>query len=148
MATNKRERIIIEDEATLGREHTPYEKRVLRMRDYRAKNKEKIKNYRLEYYKNNRDTLREYSRKYMKERFDNDPILRQKQNEICKQNYRLKDTQPTIEEIEKKAEIKENKKQLRRLLKQQALNEQAIKEREQLENNIKELQSFIQNNAF
>ncbi len=148
MATNKRERIIIEDEATLGREHTPYEKRVLRMRDYRAKNKEKIKNYRLEYYKNNRDTLREYSRKYMKERFDNDPILRQKQNEICKQNYRLKDTQPTIEEIEKKAENKENKKQLRRLLKQQALNEQAIKEREQLENNIKELQSFIQNNAF
>jgi len=145
MATNKRERIIIEDEDVLGRPHTPYEKRILKMREYRAKNKEKIKNYRLEYYKNNRDTLREYSRKYMKERFDNDPILRQKQNEICKQNYRLKDTQPTIEEIEKKAQIKENKKQLRRLLKQQALNEQAIKEREQLENDIKELQSFIQN---
>lgn len=146
MATNKRERIHIEDEATLGREHTPYEKRILKMREYRANNKEKIKNYRLEYYQKNRDTMREYSKKYMKERFDNDPILRQKQNEVCKENYRLRETkEPTYEEMQKKEQIKETKKKLRRLLKQQAFNEQALNEREQLENDINEMRAFISN---
>ncbi len=103
MATNKRERINILDEVTLGREHTVYEKRILRMREYRAKNKEKIKKYRTEYYKNNCEAMREYSRKYMKERLDNDPTLRQIHNDTCKEKYRQSiKKEPTDEELEAK----------------------------------------------
>ena len=47
--------------------------------------------------------------------------------------------------MEKKTQIKETKKKLRRLLKQQAFNEQALNEREQLENDINEMRAFISN---
>ena len=146
MATNKRERINILDEATLGREHTVYEKRILRMREYRAKNKEKIKKYRTEYYKSNCDAMREYSRKYMKERLDNDPILRQVHNDTCKEKYRQSiKKEPTDEELEAKKTIKEKKKKLRMLIKQQAYNEQAIKDGKNIQNDIDELKDFLGN---
>jgi len=147
MATNKKkDKIDIPDEETLGREHTPYEKRILKMREYRQKHKAELSKYRCEYYVNNRENIREYSRRYMKERLDNNPELRKKHNEICKENYRVKEKkEPTQEELEKKALIKENKKKLRRLLKQQAYKEQAINEREQLENDIQHIKIILEN---
>ncbi len=146
MATNNRERVNILDEETLGREHTPYEKRILRMREYREKNKEKIKKYRTEYYKKNCDAIREYSRKYMKERLDNDPILRQTHNQNCKEKYKQSiKKEPTEEELESKKTIKENKKKLRQLMKQQAFNEKAIKDGKNIQNDIDELKHFLEN---
>ena len=146
MATNKRERINIQDEETLGRPHTAYEKRILRMREYRLTNKENIKKYRTEYYKNNCDAMREYSRKYMKERLDNDPSLREKHNESCKKKYNQSiKKEPTKEELEAKKKIKESKKKLRTLMKQQLYNEQVLKDRNNIQNNIDELKDFLEN---
>jgi len=144
----KREKLDIPDETILGREHTPYEKRILKMRLYRQTNKAKLSKYRCEYYKNNRENIREYSRTYMKERLDNNPALRVKHNERTKEHRLNKDMEkqePTEDELTEKTQIKEQKKKLRMLLKQQAYQEKVIQDSIDLSEQIREIESHIIN---
>ncbi len=147
MNTNNK-KLDIPDEATLGREHTPYEKRILKMRMYRQANKAKLSKYRCDYYKNNRENIREYSRTYMKERLDNNPALRVKHNERTKEHRLKKESEkeePTEDEVEEQARIKEQKKKLRMLLKQQAYQEKVIQDSIDLSEQIREMEFSIIN---
>jgi len=144
----KREKLDIPDEITLGREHTAYEKRILKMREYRQIHKAKLSKYRCDYYKNNRENIREYCRVYMKERLDNDPELRKKHNEINKENRIQRDYKKkplTDEEAKQQVEIKEQQKQLRMLLKHKAYQEKVLQDSINLSEQIKEMENNIKN---
>ncbi len=144
MATNnKRVKLEIQDEETLGRKHTPYEKHILRMREYRQNNKNKISKYRTEYYKNNRENIREYSRVYMKEKLDSSPEKRKKHNELTTAYRHQKKAEITQEQYEQNELLKQQKKQLRMLTREQSYNEKVIQDSIDLTEKIKETQELI-----
>jgi len=126
-------------EPTEEEPHTPYEKQILRNREYRANNKEKLNKYRATYYKNNKEELREFSRDYMKKYYKENPEKRLAHNDYTRTHRK----ELTEEEKASKEDVKKSKKELRQMLKAVAYNKQIIEQTQQLENQIAEHEELI-----
>jgi hypothetical protein len=119
--------------------HTPYQKQILRMREYRAKNKEKLNKYRATYYQNNREEIREYSRDFMKKYYDENPEKRIAHNDYIR-THRKK---LTDEEKAEKEAVKQAKKELRQMVRAVAYNKKIMEQTKHLENEIASKEELI-----
>ena len=111
---------------------TQYEKQILRNREYRANNKDKLNKYRATYYKNNKEELREFSRDYMKKYYKENPEKRLAHNDYQRTHKK-----------ELTEEEKKSKKELRQMIKAVAYNKKIIEQTQQLENQIAEHEEMI-----
>tara|TARA_B110000285_G_scaffold202437_1_gene237766 strand:+ start:338 stop:772 length:435 start_codon:yes stop_codon:yes gene_type:complete len=122
---------------------TPYEKQILRMREYRKANKDKVNKYRRQFYKENKDTIRAYSKEYMNDYYDKNPDKRIKHNDYMRERARDKVKSETDEEKTKKIEIRNAKKSLRLLLKEQAYNNSVIQSNNDIETKLQDANILI-----
>ncbi len=126
---------------TEDKPHTPYQKQILRMREYRAKNKEKLNKYRATYYQNNREEIREYSRDFMKKYYDENPEKRIAHNDYIRTHRK----NLTDEEKAEKEAVKQAKKELRQMVRAVAYNKKIMEQTEHLENEIASKEELIKN---
>ena len=122
---------------------TPYEKQILRMREYRKANKDKVNKYRRQFYKENKDTIRAYSKEYMNDYYEKNPDKRIKHNDYMRERARDKVKSETDEEKSKKIEIRNAKKSLRLLLKEQAYNNSVIQSNNDIETKLQDANILI-----
>jgi len=122
---------------------TPYEKQILRMRDYRKANKDKVNKYRRQFYKENKDTIRAYSKEYMNNYYEKNPEKRIMHNDYMRERARNKVKSETDEEKTKKIQIRNAKKNLRLLLKEQAYNNSVIQSNNDIETKLQDANNLI-----
>jgi len=140
MCSNKKIDIPPETE---DRPHTPYEKQLLKNREWRAKNKEKTNKYRRAYYQKNKETIKEASRIYMKNFYDNNPDARLAHNDYVTAKRQKDNDKITTEEKEIKDEIRQTKKHIRDLMKQVAYTKSVMQHQVNLEEEIAKQQDKL-----
>jgi len=121
---------------------TPYEKKILKNREWRANNKQHIAKYRQTYYQDNKEQIKEYAKNFMREHYAKHPEIRKAHNEQQKQKKKQNNAL-TEDEIAKRNSIKETKKKIRKMVSEVAYNNGLIQSNMELEKQIKEHQEYI-----